>query len=1355
MPDDVDPPSGKRAGDDTPVEPPGEPEGGPLARQRAFLEERTTTLRPVTPSGTVPDEEQEALSRRPATPQDEPGGTSADEDLFDAARRALPEDFRARRLSQFRRMQEAHDPGLTERGSNEPGEEPPIPPVQGGSDGTAPEPPVPPPAENWVPIGPSVLRQGQAGARPATSGRTPAIAVAPGGDRIYIGAANGGVWRTDNAGRTWHSLMDAFDLNPVNIASDSLSVGALALDPFNPDRLFVGSGEGPGGAYFGVGPILTTNGGLSWTTEPTAAGSPGLSGSAFYALAVDPNNTDRVVAATYVGLYRREPDGSGGFHWVRKMAGRWSSVVVASAGASTTFSASTSSGPVQSSADGHSWVAVGSGFPAADVGRVGLAVQPTNPGVVYALVSKNSNFHLLGVYRLNTAAGTWQQITGAPSTLFGPNLNQAGQGWYDLAIAVDPTNVNRIYLGGSIVLSGGDWSGSLYRCDITISGASVSMVATYIGNSVHGDIHTIVFAPGDGNKLWVGCDGGVFSSTNPLGSGDIFLARNTGLATLTMNYLGQHPTEDAVLFCGTQDNGGVRYTGEEAWLYSSGGDGGHTVINWADPYRVLTTYVFGGVNRSTDGGSRYSYSSVNVPLASGEQVLFYAPIAGTPPNPGIPGEAEIVAFGSVRPWITTNFGTSWTSIPTGGLAGDQLNGRIRSLAFASAQKLYAGTTAGGVYRFNQSGGSWTRTQINTIGGPNALPLAGVVTDIGVDPADPTGNSVYIAFGGTGDYRHVWHFNGSVWAQRSGPAAGSVNSLLDVQANAIAVDPANPTHVYLGADIGIWRSTNGGATWAPYSQGLPDAAVLDLRLHPGRRLLRAATHGRSVWERRIDSVSAAGVELYVRDTQLDQGRSTTVNGLPDPTNPAATVAHWRGPDIKLDTPDTSGNYQFPLTGDIDFHDFVDKLSDDFQNVATHAAATIVTRVYVQVHNRGVVPADNVRVMLLLANASAGLPPLPPGYESNVHSGTPINTAHWSTVGITTVNGVRAGFPKIAAYNLPSSMLPPPASLSGNDHHCVLAIVHHADDPFTSTTTMTDTLSRTDRKAAHKNLRVVQFTGTLPPAMPLVVPVRLHNANGADELVTDLVVRLGGYRGRVRVLVPPLRTLEELRNAVHGVKLTQDVEDVHRWARHQLEFIESSQHGYDPEWARQQAHDIRLALEGTGFEVVDRETVSVQGIVMPPDSHHTVFVVVDRPPDGRVGEATELGVVQVDARRHEEIGGLDFRVEIVPEPPRAHALTLWTQRWHGEWWIVRARLSRGDEELGPSDGAEVLLSQGDNETPAELRPMRYHGRWRSFVLYAQAGEKDLRLAGTARVNGNEIATAEISLGRRPPTTANAAP
>jgi hypothetical protein len=1099
-----------------------EPEGGPYERTRSFLEERFSKIKPKG------DREAELASpMAEAAPGEEPESP-------------LPGDFRLKLMKQYRQKQKAQlkrersvAPPKNEEKEDE-SDEPPSSPTEGALDASIPpppEPPQPPPANNWIPIGPSVLRQGQGGVNPDTSGRTVGIAVVPGGTRVYIASANGGVWCSEDTGITWHSLMEAFDLNPTHPGADSLACGAIAVVPgasASLDRIYVGSGEGAGAAYFGVGPLISTDGGSSWNTESVSPGSSSLEGSAFYALALDPGDTDRVVGATYKGVYRREPDGIGGFHWDQKTMGGVTtqvvtSVVAAQSGTITTFYAAREGGPVYTSTDGNTWTSVGTGFPTTNVERIGLAVQEGNPDVIYALIARpySGLFHLQGVYRLDVTDGVWHQVTGVPATLFGPNLGQYGQGWYDLAIAVAPDNVNRIYVGGSTASSGGDWSGSMYRCDVTVttSGGSItgaSAANTYIGGSIHADVHTIVFAPGDASKLWVGCDGGVFYSTTPTLAGNIFESRNTGLSTLTMNHLDQHPTEDAVLFCGTQDNGGERYTGEEAWLYSSGGDSGYHVINWNDPYKVLSTYVYGSIRRSTDGGSRYSYSSVDVPIGN-DRALFYAPLAGTPIS-ATPSEAERVAFGSNRVWISDTFGGGWSSIPNGNtsdrLGPNTSNGyRIRSLAFASYTKVYAGTMNGQIHRFDESGTGWTRTQIDTLGGTHSLLLSGIITDIAVDPADATGNSIYITFGGTGDYRHVWHFDGTQWEQRSGPSAGDPNSLLDVQHNAIAVDPTNTSHIYVGADIGIWRSTDGGSNWEPFSHGLPDASVMDLKLHDPRRLLRASTHGRGVYERTLDAGPKQGVELYVRDTQLDQGRFTTINWLPDPTDMSEVVRHWRGPDIKLDTPDALGNYQFPLTGTINFLQFVDDLTDDFQNVATHATATITTRVYVQVHNRGVIPADNVRVMLLLANASAGLPSLPAGYESNVQSGTAISTANWETVGIVTLDDVRVGAPKIAAFNLTSDMLPPPANLAGNNHHCVLALVHHASDTYTSTETHTDTNSKQERKATHKNLTVVQFTGTLPSPPPLAFAFRINNARLTERLLTNLLLKLYGYPGRV--------------------------------------------------------------------------------------------------------------------------------------------------------------------------------------------------------------------------------------------------
>ena len=140
------------------------------------------------------------------------------------------------------------------------------------------------------------MARGQTASRAAISGRVAGIAVAPGGTRIYVAAANGGVWRSDDAGLNWLSTMEGFDVNPGSVASASLVCGAIAIDPAAPDRVYVGTGEGDTDgifarrivnalpAYRGIGPIRSDDGGATWVQESS---SPSLSGFSFFKIAVD------------------------------------------------------------------------------------------------------------------------------------------------------------------------------------------------------------------------------------------------------------------------------------------------------------------------------------------------------------------------------------------------------------------------------------------------------------------------------------------------------------------------------------------------------------------------------------------------------------------------------------------------------------------------------------------------------------------------------------------------------------------------------------------------------------------------------------------------------------------------------------------------------------------------------------------------------------------------------------------------------------------------------------------------------------------------------------------------------------
>jgi hypothetical protein len=294
------------------------------------------------------------------------------------------------------------------------------------------------------------------------------------------------------------------------------------------------------------------------------------------------------------------------------------------------------------------------------------------------------------------------------------------------------------------------------------------------------------------------------------------------------------------------------------------------------------------------------------------------------------------------------------------------------------------------------------------------------------------------------------------------------------------------------------------------------------------------------------------------------------------------------------------------------------------------------------------------MCLLANASAGLPGLPAGFASNVQTGTPINTLDWKTVGFVTLNDVRVGFPKIAAFELSSTMLPPPTSLAGNDHHCVLALVHHASDQFTATQTVTDLLSLGERKSAHKNLKVVEFTGTLPPSAPIVMAVRIHNPSSRRALLTSLVLGLNGYKGTVRVFLPEIRTSGELRTNLKGARIGQDFDAFTAWSADHIKMIEKngqSEHPYNRDWSKQRIEDIHKTIAARlMITVTTPKQAQITNIRLAPGERHTLFLLFNRPEDARAGQSFPIDILQLDAALQQIIGGLSARIDVMPAPPR---------------------------------------------------------------------------------------------------------
>lgn len=480
----------------------------------------------------------------------------------------------------------------------------------------------------------------------------------------------------------------------------------------------------------------------------------------------------------------------------------------------------------------------------------------------------------------------------------------------------------------------------------------------------HPDQHALAFDPGDAETVWIGNDGGVFRSTN---GGNTWTHRNATLATLQYNRVAQHPQWETVLLAGAQDNGVQRAAGHVAWDFSAGADAGFVAIDPGRPARVYHGYVENSVRRSDDAGAPDSWQAKNAGIDG--TPLFYPPFVLDPTD------SAVCFFGSTKLWRSADRAETWRAVSTQStsitaIAIHPRNGRLAVIA----------TTNGTVVRLESPNGTWgsddvVETDLSGGGLPaeNVLGLAidsnGTVwVGIGTVMRDSTSGAI------TNEVVYRRTSGATSWEIRSTglPPGDPVNTLV--------VDPAQDNRVFCGTDLGVFRSEDAGAGWTIWDQGLPNSPVYHLAIHEPRRLLRAATYGRSAWERPIDAAEAPVADLYVRDNILDSGRVTpSPHGEDDPFDvpklPFASPAKldWsHSVDIKVDA-SVSGSFASPGTT-------IDALT--FEELAdSHPIRNSVNRLFVQIHNRGPAPATDVKVRAFFSQSVPDpIPPLPDDFWS---------------------------------------------------------------------------------------------------------------------------------------------------------------------------------------------------------------------------------------------------------------------------------------------------------------------------------------------------------------------------------------
>jgi hypothetical protein len=762
-------------------------------------------------------------------------------------------------------------------------------------------------------------------------------------DVLYVSTAGGGVWKTYTATANtvlWEPLTDAIG---------TTAVGTLAMDPSNPDILFLGFGDPFDVQQPGI--TRSLDGGGTWSPPATlsatytaGATTRTLTAGAVTDIKVDPRNSQVALATTDAGLFRTVNGGatwaqvpllvsgtsSYFYMWSLAWLGNDTWLAVGNGvGDITAPSTPIGNGTLalfRSTDDGLTWTIANAALPggeatAQSAGRATLATAQSTlldpaSARVYLLAADADGRAQRDLYRSDDAGLTFQSLkvdgSRGPENP-NPDLNSLDvlsvQAWYNQALIVDPANPDAVFIGGRLAM--------IRSLD---AGRTWSVLSDWLPNNsqnhdinrpyVHADLHS--FAVGANGLFYAGSDGGIAVSPNALSSlaKDVIFTStsNEGLVThLAYSVICAPETWPAsaqgFIAGGMQDNGTrVRSpdtTKQTTFNQLLGGDGiGLAVSAGTHPDQTLGidvpdfffASVAGGLYRSTDGGQSFSpFMSGLAPLPFFVRIVRlhaaqdkFLTFSGTPA--GIyrwqSGETGWTNVSGTLYWQDSKRNTNGFTTVDGTPIG------LRNLAAHPGNTQIWGAVSNRYAYVTRDGGANWLVSLQPRP-PQSAAGVYLLSSIEFDPRDPAGASYYVTTLATAmvdaqnnfseyppGFGHVlWTGNGGAsWTSIGAQPVGS-GGLPDVGADVIKVDPGNPTILYVGTVIGLYRSTDAGATWSRFGGGaLPLVEVRDICFAPpppggGDERLTVATYGRGFWQIDTAAASVAGVR-GLGDTNFD-------------------------------------------------------------------------------------------------------------------------------------------------------------------------------------------------------------------------------------------------------------------------------------------------------------------------------------------------------------------------------------------------------------------------------------------------------------------------------------------------------
>lgn len=642
----------------------------------------------------------------------------------------------------------------------------------------------------------------------------------------YVAAASGGVFKTSNGGSDWVPVFDG---------QTSLSIGDIAIDPSNTNRVWVGTGEVNAGggslAYDGDGVYLSEDGGQSWTNKGLSeVGNIGK-------VLIDPNNAQNIFVGAMGPLFRNDANRGvyrsqdGGQTWTQSLFVSDSTGIVDMAihptNGQIVYAAAwqrvrrpqyrsyggMTSGLYRSIDGGENWAELTNGLPTPgnQKGRISIAIAPSNPDVLYARYA-DATGNIQGVYRSSDGGDSWTAMNSSA-------LNNVGFHWWFRGIVIDPTDENTIYNVDFQVQKSTDGGSNWFG----------------VFNNVHVDQHALAFDPNDPNNLVLGNDGGVYFS----GDGGSTWTKDQQLPITQLYRCYVDASSANRIYLGAQDNSTHRSLtgGPDDYEIIYGGDGFQPLVDPTNSNVIFAQYQYGNIAKSTNNGA--SFVGATAGISGADRKNWDTPIVFDPQNP------QVMYTATQRVYRTENGAGLWTAVSgdlTNGPGGGNLNyGTVVALDVSpfNPEKILAGTDDGNVWMTLDTGANWELLSED-------LP-ARWVTKVLHSVTHP--GTLFVTLSGYRygtDEGHVYksYDNGQNWIDIS-------TGLPDVPVNDIVQD--NEGRLFVGTDIGVFGSGDGGASWSAIGANLPAVVINDMHIHQGTQELFIATYGRSAYRLALNEI----------------------------------------------------------------------------------------------------------------------------------------------------------------------------------------------------------------------------------------------------------------------------------------------------------------------------------------------------------------------------------------------------------------------------------------------------------------------------------------------------------------------